>query len=1557
MKKKHLFFILAAMLLFSTLATAQAIVKGSGVLYTNGTPSLVATQSADAEIAIDTTTGFWYEYNRDALAWTAAGFRIQLINACVTPTYTPGDKQSYIAIDTCDNLYRFRAGTWTQINSGGGGGATDLGYTGTNSPITLTSSTGTDVTITEGGIVDITASGSNMTITASEVDGSITNEGQLGVGAGAANTATITTNTSAGNPVTVSGAGILAVTETTSANGGTITLTATEVDGSLSNEGTLGVGAGGASSSTLVSNTSGSNAVTINVAGINAISETTSANGGQITITATEVDGSVSNELQTIANTSDATSHTATLSNSGGSIKLIEGANITLTTGGTGLDGQITIAATSGSGTDLTYTGTDSPITLNSSSGTDVTITEGGIVDITATGTNMTISATEVDGSTTNELQTVANTSNATSHTVTLSNSGGSVQLIEGTGIALSTGGTGLDGTLTVTNSSPDQTVSIAGAGISVVTGTYPSFTVTSTEVDGSVTNEGQLGVGAGGANTATITTNTSGGNPVTVSGGGILAVTETTGSNGGTITLTATEVDGSVSNEGTLGVGAGGASSSTIVSNTSGASGVTINVAGINSITETTSSNGGSITITATEVDGSTTNELQTIANTSDATSHTATLSNSGGSLKLAEGSGITLTTTGTGDDGIVTIAATGSGATDLTFSGTSPLYDLNSSTGTGVQFEAGSNVTINRTGSTKLTFSAEGPDGNGYYSNNGGNGGDGIIPSVTQSTITNQLTFYRATDNIGGLVPIRVQVDAGSEPEFMSFKNGTDSMLIARGDVEFQMRATKTIAITSTDMVALIGDSVSVATVPDAFDNEATLLFNSPAGTIVKAEGLDPDIIRQNGAESGQVLKWNGTKWAPADDTGGGGSSFYQTFRDNGTAETQRGKANFLNGTHIAFALTDDLANDETEVAASVVANSLTAGEISDNAIGTGELNALAVTNAKINDVSASKFTSGTVPAGFTMTATNSGTVNLNYNTASPAFQLDDTGSAAGMYSEDGTQYVFSDNTSTLIGSGTTNMQYIDGVLRLNDSDLTNYVAIQPPATANLTANYTLTLPQNDGNANQFLQTNGSGVLTWATGAAGDVLQNGNSFGAAMVVGTNDNNTLSLETNGTTRLQVATDGVMTQTVSVANTATVVPSLLIGANSTGTAAVGFGPRITMRGESSTTNDQEMVGLRAAWTSANHATREARFIVQLGDNGGALSDAFEVNRSSDVDGAIILGTSNSVQIDNDEITAGQQFTVTAGTSNLLLGGGNGSIIAGSETNSGSIQLLTSGGNMEITKQTAATTTTIGPSVIAKSTGTPAAGFGNKISFYQESSNTLNRDAGFIETPWTTATDATRTTDMVFSTVNSGTTGESFRVYGNKRAMVGGGTNEASAALQVNSTKGGFLKPKTTTTEMNAIATPTDGLEVYNTTEKADYKYDGTAWRMSSHEAITGRSTAQTAAVASVATLTVGSTDASYMVSGNILVTTSGSESFSLQVDYTDEGNTARTATIPLARIATGGFSATTISVSGAVPYPSTDLQIRCKASTAITIKTSGTFTGCTYNVEGSIKRI
>lgn len=118
----------------------------------------------------------------------------------------------------------------------------------------------------------------------------------------------------------------------------------------------------------------------------------------------------------------------------------------------------------------------------------------------------------------------------------------------------------------------------------------------------------------------------------------------------------------------------------------------------------------------------------------------------------------------------------------------------------------------------------------------------------------------------------------------------------------------------------------------------------------------------------------------------------------------------------------------------------------------------------------------------------------------------------------------------------------------------------------------------------------------------------------------------------------------------------------------------------------------------------------------------------------------------------------------------------------------------------------------------------------------------------------------------------------------------------------------------------------------------------------------GRLTAKTAAQATVATYTVGVADGSFIISANVLVTTSTTHSFSVQCDYTDEGNTARTVTMNVQQLA-GTFVTSITNLTGAGPYEGVPFHIRAKASTAITVKTTGTFTSVTYNVEGVIAQI
>ena len=69
-------------------------------------------------------------------------------------------------------------------------------------------------------------------------------------------------------------------------------------------------------------------------------------------------------------------------------------------------------------------------------------------------------------------------------------------------------------------------------------------------------------------------------------------------------------------------------------------------------------------------------------------------------------------------------------------------------------------------------------------------------------------------------------------------------------------------------------------------------------------------------------------------------------------------------------------------------------------------------------------------------------------------------------------------------------------------------DYVAIK--TNASLGASYTLTLPLNDGAANEFLQTNGSGVLTWAAAAGTTINSNADN---RIITGSGTANTLNGE------------------------------------------------------------------------------------------------------------------------------------------------------------------------------------------------------------------------------------------------------------------------------------------------------------------------------------------------------------------------------------------------------------------------------------------------------------
>ncbi|CAB4121710.1 hypothetical protein UFOVP25_1, partial [uncultured Caudovirales phage] len=87
---------------------------------------------------------------------------------------------------------------------------------------------------------------------------------------------------------------------------------------------------------------------------------------------------------------------------------------------------------------------------------------------------------------------------------------------------------------------------------------------------------------------------------------------------------------------------------------------------------------------------------------------------------------------------------------------------------------------------------------------------------------------------------------------------------------------------------------------------------------------------------------------------------------------------------------------------------------------------------------------------------------------------------------------------------------------------------------------------------------------------------------------------------------------------------------------------------------------------------------------------------------------------------------------------------------------------------------------------------------------------------------------------VFTAYYNGTTSQNaspaFSINGiSGNLILNGNTDVASSILTMNATTKGFLPPRMTTTQRDAIASPATGLQVYNTTTNTNDFYNGSAW--------------------------------------------------------------------------------------------------------------------------------
>jgi hypothetical protein len=154
--------------------------------------------------------------------------------------------------------------------------------------------------------------------------------------------------------------------------------------------------------------------------------------------------------------------------------------------------------------------------------------------------------------------------------------------------------------------------------------------------------------------------------------------------------------------------------------------------------------------------------------------------------------------------------------------------------------------------------------------------------------------------------------------------------------------------------------------------------------------------------------------------------------------------------------------------------------------------------------------------------------------------------------------------------------------------------------------------------------------------------------------------------------------------------------------NTSGTPAAGFGSSLYFFAESSTTTDSDLARIDVVWSTATHASRTSYIAFQTVNNASALTERLRIE-----------GGGTLIQTVESALTNTQANVLT---------------------------------------------------VKHNSTGTPAAFFGSRILFQLESATVVDRDAAAIDAYWSTATDASRSSRLVFSTVNSGVLTSRLSVY-------------------------------------------------------------------------------------------------------------------------------------------------------------------------------------------------
>ena len=232
-------------------------------------------------------------------------------------------------------------------------------------------------------------------------------------------------------------------------------------------------------------------------------------------------------------------------------------------------------------------------------------------------------------------------------------------------------------------------------------------------------------------------------------------------------------------------------------------------------------------------------------------------------------------------------------------------------------------------------------------------------------------------------------------------------------------------------------------------------------------------------------------------------------------------------------------------------------------------------------------------------------------------------------------------------------------------------------------------------------------------------------------------------------------------------------------------------------------------------------------------SGGTLLDALNINS------AYFFPT--TVAPAND----GEALTYNAGTGGLVFAatGGTGTVTSitpaadsGSGTAITTSGTLTATGGGKITTSVTGTTTTLDWDglVVQKDTVVVQSDTGG-INFTGTAVTSVNTPGGSLPTLEVTIDQGADTNIGTINLTLAGNRtldldGKSLGLLNVGLGMaIGAATADASAILDLTSTTEGFLPPRMTTVQMNAVGSPATGLMVYDTTTNQWMGYNGTSW--------------------------------------------------------------------------------------------------------------------------------